>query len=150
MDSPDKKADVADSSSAPGQDGIREAQILIMEDEGMQRALIGRISSAVGFVTTVARTFEEAAVLLRAHKFDCITLDLSLGGQHGITDGLRLLEELKCEAPIVIVSGATPTQLQQMSSIGRAHKLNIVETISKPIDPAMLRKTLARLKAKIA
>jgi DNA-binding response OmpR family regulator len=150
MDSQDKNGDVADSSSAPGQDGIREARILIIEDEGMQRALIGRISSAVGFVATVARTFEEAAALLRAQKFDCITLDLSLGGEHGITAGLRLLEELKCQAPIVIVSGAASTQLQKMASIGRAHKLNIVETIPKPIDPAMLRKTLARLKAKIA
>jgi len=54
----------------------------------------------------------------------------------GMTDGLRLLEKLHCKTPIIIVSGATSTQLQLTSSIGKSLKLNVCETISKPLDPS--------------
>jgi CheY-like chemotaxis protein len=42
---------------------------------------------------------------LRERTFDCITLDLSLGEQSGI-EILKLLAELRCRTPIIIVSGS--------------------------------------------
>jgi len=136
MDSPNDKGG-ADSSPA---------RLLIIEDDNVQHGLIGRIGSAAGFTPTVARSFDEAAALLRANTFDCITLDLSLRGAQSGTEVLRMLEGLHCKAPIVIVSGATGLQLQLTSSIARSLKLNICESIPKPIDAALLRKTLAKIK----
>jgi DNA-binding response OmpR family regulator len=134
---------------ASGDGGTQAPRLLIIEDESLQRGLISRIGSAAGFVPTISRSLDEAAAQLQESSFDCITLDLSLGGEHGITDGLRLLEKLHCKTPIIIVSGATSTQLQLTSSIGKSLKLNVCETISKPLDPAMLRKALANVKAKL-
>jgi two-component system chemotaxis response regulator CheY len=128
---------------------LSPARLLIVEDDNVQHGLIGRIGSAVGFAPTIARTFEEAVALLRKNKFDCITLDLSLGGGHNGTEVLRLLEELHCKTPIVIVSGATGLQLQLTSSIARSLKLNVCDSIPKPIDPPLLRKTLAKIKGSL-
>ena len=140
MDGPNDKGGGADSPPA---------RLLIIEDDNVQHGLIGRIASAAGFAPTIARSFDEAAVLLRANTFDCITLDLSLGGAQGGTEVLRMLEGLHCKAPIVIVSGATGLQLQLTSSIARSLKLNICESIPKPIDAALLRKTLAKIKTSL-
>jgi DNA-binding response OmpR family regulator len=136
---------------APGSgDGGEQApRLLIIEDESLQRGLISRIGSAAGFVPTISRSLDEAAARLQESSFDCITLDLSLGGEHGITDGLRLLEKLHCKTPIIIVSGATSTQLQLTSSIGKSLKLNVCETIAKPLDPSVLRAALAKVKTKL-
>jgi DNA-binding response OmpR family regulator len=149
MTSPDNSQGGAGAPSGSGESGSHAARLLIIEDESLQRGLISRIGSAAGFLPTVSRSLGEAAAQLQEGSFDCITLDLSMGGEHGITDGLRLLEKLQCKAPIIIVSGATSTQLQLTSSIGKSLKLNVCETISKPLDPAMLRKALANVKAKL-
>ena len=122
------------------------ARLLIIEDQAMQHGIIRRIAEMAGFTSIVARTFSEAAALLRTDKFDCITLDLSLGGEHHGTEVLRVLEELHCKTPVVIISGATGMQLQLTSSIARSMKLNICEAIAKPIDPPLLRQTLRRIK----
>jgi DNA-binding response OmpR family regulator len=129
--------------------GTSPARLLIIEDDRVQQGIIGRIASAVGFAPSVARTFDDASDLMRAHKFDCITLDLSLGGAQGGTEVLRMLEGLHCKAPIVIVSGATGLQLELTSSIGRSLKLNICGSIPKPIDASTLRKILAKLKGSL-
>src|ERR1700730_3464572 len=134
---------------APGSGDNQAPRLLIIEDESLQRGLISRIGSAAGFVPTISRSLDEAAARLQESSFDCITLDLSLGGEHGITDGLRLLEKLHCKTPTIIVSGATSTQLQLTSSIGKSLKLNVCETIAKPLDPSMLRKALANVRAKL-
>jgi hypothetical protein len=47
------------------------------------------------------------------------------------------------------VSGATSTQLQLTSSIGKSLKLNVCETIAKPLDPSVLRAALAKVKTKL-
>jgi len=129
-------------TSSYEQDGAR---LLIIEDDAMQHGLIGRIASSVGFTPSVARTYEEAGAQFRANKFDCITLDLSLSGQRSGTDVLHMLGDLHCKAPIEIVSGATGLQLQLTSSIARSLKLTICESIPKPLDLALLRKTLTKV-----
>ena len=120
--------------------------LLIIEDEPLQSAVIGRIAGTVGFESVVARTVGDAAALLQAIPFDCITLDLSLRGEHG-ADLLRLLGDLRYQAPIMIVSGATGLQLELTTSIARSHKLNVRDPMPKPIHADELRKEFARIRA---
>src|SRR3982074_1863782 len=134
---------------ASGDGGNQAPRRLIIEAESLQRGLISRIGSAAGFVPTISRSLDEAATKLQESSFDCITLDLAWGGEHGMTDGLRLWEKLQCKTPIIIVSGATSTQLQLTSSIGKSLKLNVCETISNRLDPSSLRAALPKVKTKL-
>ena len=135
--------------SADASDGVPAVRLLIIEDENLHATLISRAGCMAGFVPTIARSLGEATALLREIKFDCITLDLSLGGGKNGTEIFRVLGEVNCKAPIVIISGATAMQLELTSSMARFQNLNMVEPMAKTFDFAMLRKTLTKLKSKL-
>jgi DNA-binding response OmpR family regulator len=139
-----------DSTITPADtSGAAEVRLLIIEDESLHAMLIGRAAGMAGFVAVNARSLADAAILLREIRFDCITLDLSLGVGQNVAEIFRMLGEVHCKAPIVIISGATALQLQLTASMAKSQKLNVVETVPKPVDFAMLRKTLAGIKAKL-
>jgi DNA-binding NtrC family response regulator len=123
--------------------------LLIIEDEPMQSALIGRIADVVGFESTVARSMSDAMAMLQASAFDCITLDLSLRGDRGGTDILRALSVLGCQAQIVILSGATGLQLELTSSMARSFKLKVCDPMPKPVDPTLLRQLFTKIKNEV-
>jgi two-component system chemotaxis response regulator CheY len=81
---------------------------------------------------------------LRERTFDCITLDLSLGEQSGI-EILKLLAELRCRTPIIIVSGSEDATCAETVRIGNLLELNLCPPIPKPIHLAVLRRTLVQI-----
>jgi DNA-binding response OmpR family regulator len=135
--------------SADESDGVPAVRLLVIEDESLHSTLISRAGRMAGFIPTVARSLGEASALLRESKFDCITLDLSLGGLRNGTEIFRVLAEVNCKAPIVIISGATARQLELTSSMARSHNLNMAEPVAKTLDFARLRKALAEVKRKL-
>src|SRR5664280_2035548 len=71
---------------ARSQDGVANMsnRLLVIDDANIHRMILCRIGEKVGFETTGAASYEEAAKLLRENEFDCITLDLSLGDRAGV------------------------------------------------------------------
>jgi PleD family two-component response regulator len=57
----------------------RASTLLIVDDDATQRSVISRIAQRLGYETTMAVSFDEAAGLIADRPFDCITVDLSLG-----------------------------------------------------------------------
>ena len=83
--------------------------------------------------------------MLRAEKFDCVTLDLSLGPKSGILL-LRTLTETGNNVPVIIVSGAGEQVLQTTMDV--AGKLNLdAQTMHKPLDLIELRRILTDKRA---
>ena len=78
--------------------------------------------------------------------FDCITLDLSLGDRAGV-EMLRHLWVVGCKAPIIIISGCDNETCNESAKVAESLKLNIWESIPKPVNLATLRASLERLKA---
>jgi two-component system chemotaxis response regulator CheY len=76
--------------------------------------------------------------------FDCITLDLSLGEVSGI-EVLQLLSNIKCPAPIIIISASGDKTCEATVEIGNFLNLNICAPIPKPINLATLRRALMRI-----
>jgi CheY-like chemotaxis protein len=119
--------------------------LLVIEDALIHRTIISRIGDKVGFTTEAASTVEAAAELLRAREFDCITLDLSLGERFG-ADILRLLADLKCQTPIVIISGSDAGLVEETSRLGRSLDLNLWKPLHKPVDLTLLRELLEQVR----
>jgi len=120
------------------------SELLVIEDTSLHLSIVSKIASQAGFTTTGANSVGEAARLLRERSFDCITLDLSLGEESGV-DILRLLAEMKCRTPIIVVSGSGDEAREETLKIGNFLDLNLCPPIPKPINLAVLRNALAQI-----
>jgi DNA-binding NtrC family response regulator len=119
-------------------------ELLAIDDADLHLSIVRKIATQVGFTTTGAASVSEATRLLRERTFDCITLDLSLGEQSGV-EILKLLAEMKCRTPIIVVSGSGDAACEATIGIGNFLDLNLCPPIPKPINLAVLRSTLTRI-----
>jgi DNA-binding NtrC family response regulator len=119
-------------------------RLLVIDDANIHRGIFCRIGEKAGFKATPAASFDEAAKLLREGDFDCVTLDLSLGERAGV-EILHLLSVIKCQAPIIIISGAEHTVFEETLKIGKALNLNLCTPLPKPVDLSALRESLSRV-----
>lgn len=125
----------------------REAEIslgrlLVVDDDLVQRSLIGLIGAKLGYDAIIASSFEKAALVLQRGKFDLMTLDLSLGERDGV-EILRLIAERGLhELPIVIISGLEERLVNSARRTAEALGLNVVACLLKPLRLADLRKAL--------
>jgi EAL domain-containing protein (putative c-di-GMP-specific phosphodiesterase class I) len=125
----------------------REAEIslgrlLVVDDDLVQRSLIGLIGAKLGYDAIIASSFEKAALVLQRGKFDLMTLDLSLGERDGV-EILRLIAERGLhELPIVIISGLEERLVNSARRTAEALGLNVAACLLKPLRLADLRKAL--------
>jgi len=123
-------------------------RLLVIDDDVSICTLIAKLGEKAGFSPTTAVSLEEATRLLRAHRFDCITLDLNIGKNSGI-QLLRVLADMACGTSIIIVSGSLPSMRDLAEAIGNMMRLQLEEPVPKPIDFAKLRAAFAGIKEKL-
>lgn len=116
--------------------------LLVVDDDMVQRTIISRLGGQAGFIVTAVPTYEEASTLLQSRRFDCITLDLGLGERSGALL-LPLIARLGYRIPVVVISGADEQLLEAMSVM--SHSLQIdAEVCAKPLNLRGLRETLTK------
>ena len=135
---------VRDGSSA-ADTGKTALRLLVIDDDSLHRMVICRAAAKAGYLPAGAATCDEAAKTIRETAFDCITLDLGLGDRAG-SEILHHLASLGCAAPIIVISGCDAATCKEAVRIAGLLKLNLWECIPKPVDLAMLRSFLERLR----
>jgi len=118
--------------------------LLVVDDDPVQRRVIGKIGRQAGFSVYDAPSVLEAAQLLRTRKFDCATIDLSLGDQSGL-ELLATIANVSPETPVFIVSGRAQDTLEASRHFAAEFGLSVRGVFSKPINLADLRGSLARV-----
>jgi DNA-binding response OmpR family regulator len=121
-------------------------RLLVIDDDNLHRMIICRAAAKAGYLPAGAATYDEAVQLAQETAFDCITLDLSLGERAGV-DMLRHLWVIGCKAPIIIISGCDDQTCRDSAKVAESLKLNIWDSITKPVNLATLRDSLESLKA---
>jgi len=139
--------DVSDDRSGPS-DGTLQPGLLVIDDDTSICTVVEKLGEKAGFAATRAVSVNEAADLLRVRRFDCITLDLSIGKDTGI-ELLGILSQMACTTPIIIISGSMRSMRDFAVSIGNKMNLVVKEPFSKPIDFAKLRRALVDVRKKI-
>ena len=124
------------------------ARLLVIDDDASICTVIEKLGEKAGFSAQRAVTVEEAKQLLRAERFDCITLDLSIGKDTGI-EVLSMLSEIGATTPVIIISGSMRSMRDFAVSIGDKMHLAVQEPFAKPIDFSRLRETLAGVRKKM-
>ena len=120
-------------------------RLLVIDDDNLHRMIICRVAAKAGYVAVAAATYEEAAKLAQEDRFDCITLDLSLGAHAGV-ELLRHFWVIGCKAPVIIISGADDTVCRETVRVAKSLKFDVVESVPKPVDLSLLRYSLERFK----
>ena len=124
----------------------RKPRLLAIDDDNLHRMIICRVADKAGYVPAGAATYQEAAQLAQDNTFDCITLDLSLG-EHAGVELLRHLWVVGCKATIIIISGCDDATCSESLRLAESLKFKVWESIPKPVNLAVLRDSLERLKA---
>lgn len=130
----------------PGKSGTAalaapRARLLVIDDDLVQRSIIKRICAQIGFEAIPAATYDDAERRLMAESFDCLTLDLSLGGHDGV-EVLQLLARLGRDIPVVIISGCEERVLRATVDVARSLGIRISEPLPKPLNLGELRRQL--------
>jgi|SRR5579862_6675314 len=120
-------------------------RLLVIDDDNLHRMIICRAAAKAGYLPAGAATYDEAVKLFQGAAFDCITLDLSLG-EHAGVEMLRYFWVIGCELPIITISGGDDATRSERGRIAQSLKLNIWESMAKPVDISVLRASLERLK----
>ena len=126
--------------------GFSPSRLLVIEDDTLNRMMICRVAAKAGYAPAGASTYDEAVRRLQDTQYDCITLDLSFGAHDG-NDVLRHLADIGCTAHIIVVSGCDDAARHDSIKTAKALHLNVWDSIPKPVDLAVLRYWLERLKS---
>ncbi|HEY1309527.1 MAG TPA: response regulator [Pseudolabrys sp.] len=119
-------------------------RLLVIDDDLIQRKIICKIGAQAGYDVVEAATFDEAERSLKTQKFDCITLDLSLGKQSGALL-LRTIVDSGNRVPVIVISGADEHVMQTTVKIAQSLNLES-ELLAKPLKLVELRSALVAKK----
>ena len=119
--------------------------LLVIDDDPVHQMVIGKIADKAGYAVTTTSSVEDAKVKMESSKFDCISLDLSLGGRSG-SSLLAMMAASHPNAQIIIISGATAEMREETLKLATSLHLKTLE-IPKPVDLGLLRSKLVVLKS---
>ncbi len=108
--------------------------------------IICRAAAKAGYLPAGAASYDEAVKLVQEGAFDCVTLDLSLG-EHAGVEMLRYFWVIGCKVPVIIISGCDDATCGESEKVAESFKLNVWQSIPKPVNLSVLRDSLERLKA---
>jgi len=129
-----------DASRNDGSD--KASGLLIVDGDSAAASEIATIARAAGFAPTCLSGLDaHRASTLDLERFAIVSLELQLEGADGIQI-LRLLGGRGCRAGILIVSALDRRVLDAAHRLAVARGLQVIGSLSKPLDPAELRALL--------
>lgn len=133
-----------ESSQPTDQDGEPDsgdvsANLLAVDDNEANLALLKRFCERRGHVVSLARTGEEALDLLEDRRFDLVILDIMLPGINGFQVLERIRESQTIDVPVVVLSS-----LDDVESMSVSLRLGAEDFLRKPFNGEILE---ARIQA---
>ncbi len=132
-------------AAAPAAKRLDPLSLLVIDDDPVHRMVLGKVGEKAGYVLTTAGSVEDATQKISQHKFNCISLDLSLGGESG-AQVLTSIATHNSNALLIVISGAAAAIREETLRMARELQLNVIEA-PKPVDLIALRAKLGALSA---
>ena len=118
-----------------------QGQILVVDDNRMNRIKLSRSLEQQGHTVGLAEDGQQALDMLQAEAFDVVLLDIIMPGM----DGYEVLERIKGselrDIPVIVISA-----LDEVDSAVRCIEMGAEDYLPKPFNPVLLR---ARLNASL-
>ncbi|HEY7208412.1 MAG TPA: adenylate/guanylate cyclase domain-containing protein [Gaiellaceae bacterium] len=115
------------AASSPG-------TILIVDDNRVNRLLLGRGLEHEGHTVVFAEHGRDALELLRREHFDLMLLDVLMP----VLDGYEVLAELKLEPRLRDIPVIVTSSLDELDSVVKCVEMGAEDYLTKPINPVLL------------
>lgn len=126
--------------SDPALAGSAAGSILVVDDNDLNRDLLGRRLQQLGYQVEQAGDGDTALRMLRRQSYDLMLLDIIMPG----LDGYQVLERLQAEPDLARLPVLVISALTEMDSVARCINLGAVDFLPKNVDPVVLRARVRR------
>ena len=114
---------------------IKKANVLVVDDDSVNRLLLARSLEHEGHRPTTAEDGNRALELLRRHSFDVVLLDVLMPE----VDGFEVLAQMQADSelrriPVIMISA-----LEDIENIVRGIEHGAEDYLAKPFNPVLLR-----------
>ncbi|MDO8909340.1 MAG: EAL domain-containing response regulator [Pseudohongiella sp.] len=122
-------------------------RILVIDDDPFFLKILSRQLNNLGYPDVVTCTqAEEGLTILRKEPsaYGVVLCDLSMPGMDGI-EFLRYLSRTEFTGGLILISGQDSRILESAQRLAKAHKLNILGAVGKPVTSSLLAGILQRV-----
>ena len=117
-------------------------RLLVVDDDLVQRTVIGKIGAKTGYDGLTVPSLELAESVLTRESFDLMAVDLSLGERDGV-ELLRFVAERGLrDMSIIVISGCDGRVLKSTRRVAESLGLSVVGVLGKPLDMDELKDLL--------
>jgi len=123
--------------------------ILIIDDDSFALKLFARQLQHLGYPKIILQEYARSALAYLKRDINGINLlicDLQMPEMDGI-EFLRQVAQLDYRGHVILVSGEDRRILQTAEKLARAHKLNVLGCLQKPVSPEQLQKMIDSIAA---
>jgi class 3 adenylate cyclase len=115
--------------------GDTGARLLVVDDNKVNRLLLGRNVQLLGHHVKAADSGRLALDLLRREPFDLLLLDIGMPDM----DGFQVLEELVTDPALRDLPVIVTSALEGIANVVRCIELGAEDYLQKPVNPVLLR-----------
>jgi two-component system, cell cycle response regulator len=117
---------------------IPTSSLLVVDDNSMNRIMLSRYITKLGYQATMAENGRQALEKLQGEPFDLVLLDVEMPEM----DGYQVLEHLKADPrlrdiPVIMISA-----VEELESVVKCIELGAQDYLPKPFNPVLLRARL--------
>ncbi len=116
--------------------------LLVVDDNRVNRLLLGRALEQLGHTVTFAENGREALDALRQRRVDLVLLDIEMPEM----DGYQVLEALAADPRLRDLPVVMMSSVEEVDSIARCIEMGAEDYLFKPVNPVLLK---ARIRASL-
>ena len=117
----------------------QQYSLLVVDDNEMNRDLLGRRLQRQGYRVTMAVDGRQALEFIAQEPFDLVLLDIMLP----VMNGYQVLEHLKADQVLSRIPVIITTALDESDGKAKCMELGAEDYLTKPFNPVILKSRIA-------
>ena len=113
----------------------QQYSLLVVDDNEMNRDMLGRRLERQGYRVTMAVDGRQALEFINQETFDLVLLDIMLP----VMNGYEVLEQLKADQNLSQIPVIITTALDESDGKAKCMELGAEDYLTKPFNPVMLK-----------
>jgi len=110
-------------------------QLLVVDDNRVNRLLLGRLLEQLGHTVSFAENGREALDTLRQRRVDLVLLDIEMPEM----DGYQTLEALAADQNLRYIPVVMMSSVEEVDSVARCIEMGAEDYLFKPVNPVLLK-----------